>query len=708
MRNTYLLLLVLALSPGVVKAQQSNSPLQVISDFEDLALAPDSYWNGSDLSGGYISNLAFFPNDYNPDWMAWNQWAYSSMADDTTAGFLNQYSAITASGYDPAASGGSNYAVAYVISDFLTNELIPVPVRFADNRSHYPDGFYVTNGTYPALAMESGDDYSKKFGGESGDDPDYFKLMVWGMLNGTPGADTVEFFLADYRFANNDEDYIVKTWEWVDLSSLGLSDSLMFTLESTDVGMFGMNTPAFFCIDNFTVQFNSPGGSPFISEVSDYTPGPGQHINAAPWGYPASMNTIAGGIDGSLSLGAYGGHVSFSFDHPVENDPDNPYGIDLTIFGNAMTDLAEPAQVLVSKDVNWNGIMDDPWYRIAGSDHFFSDSENNCFIEYFNPGGPEDIPWESEYGETGFIYTNPAHTQPYYPQNDSFPIVDPLSYILSGTRIQGSIDTTNPAFVKSHQRAFGYADNHPRGSAPYNIPDNPYTAGIENSGGDAIDISWAVDSMGNYVELDMIHFVQVHTAVVGDLGWLGEVSTEITGAIDVDPDPSITGPTDIVVIKDLPAVVTTPSIQLEAFAFLDGRYDPDAEIEWFSYNGLATIDDNDVLHLEESGTYSLSAYLADDPSVETLVEYVVDFTYSVPEFSSSHLHVFPNPARDRLYIAGTENARVEIISLSGQVMMGMENYDEKQELVIDDLPTGIYLLRISSEGKSHVHKLMKH
>jgi len=264
MRNTYFLLLAFILGTGVAEAQQSPSLDGVISDFENLALAPDSYWDGSDLSGGFTSGLATFPNTYNPDWFAWNQWAYSSMADDSTAGFMNQFSAITANGYDPAGSGGSTYAVSYVLSDFLTNELIPVPILFSDSISHVVEGFYVTNGTYPYLSMLQGDEYTKKFGGESGDDPDYFKLLVWGMYDGTQ-TDTVKFFLSDYRFDNNNEDYIVDEWTWVDLESLGEVDSLMFSMESTDVGMFGINTPTFFCMDNLSILPDDAGifDSPF-------------------------------------------------------------------------------------------------------------------------------------------------------------------------------------------------------------------------------------------------------------------------------------------------------------------------------------------------------------------------------------------------------------------------------------------------------------
>jgi hypothetical protein len=114
------------------------------------------------------------------------------------------------------------------------------------------EGFYVTNGTYPYLSMLEGDGFAKKFGGESGDDPDFFLLTIKKYLGGELGADSVNFYLADYRFEDNSQDYIVEEWTYVDLSTLGNADSLQFTMSSTDNSMFGMNTPAYFCIDDLT------------------------------------------------------------------------------------------------------------------------------------------------------------------------------------------------------------------------------------------------------------------------------------------------------------------------------------------------------------------------------------------------------------------------------------------------------------------------
>lgn len=219
----------------------------MIADFEDLNLGLDSYWNGSDGSGGFISGDVHFYNDYNAAWSSWNGWAYSNITDNSTAGFVNQYSAMPGTGFNNGTGIGGNYGVGYVFG-------APV-LDFTDSLSHEVAGLFVTNSTYATRSMKDGDTFSKKFGGEGGSDPDYFKLMVWGHNNGS-STDSVEYFLADYRFENDTMDYLIQSWQWLDLRSLGRVDSLMFALKSSDMGDFGMNTPGFFCIDHLHIVPN--------------------------------------------------------------------------------------------------------------------------------------------------------------------------------------------------------------------------------------------------------------------------------------------------------------------------------------------------------------------------------------------------------------------------------------------------------------------
>ncbi|MEN8202089.1 MAG: DUF4465 domain-containing protein [Bacteroidota bacterium] len=226
----------------------------MVSTLEDVILEPESYWNGSDGSGGFVSTSARFHNAYNPDWFSWSGWACSNVTNNTTPGWLNQYSAITGEGFD----GSDNYSVGYATS--------PSVIDFTDDKAHAVEGFFVTNSTYAALSMKHGDDFTKKFGGEEGSDPDFLRLDIWGSRSGMT-TDTIEFYLADFRSEDPFEDHIITTWQWVDVSALGMVDSLQFALSSSDVGDWGMNTPGYFCLDNFyvlpdtaTVSLDWPGG----------------------------------------------------------------------------------------------------------------------------------------------------------------------------------------------------------------------------------------------------------------------------------------------------------------------------------------------------------------------------------------------------------------------------------------------------------------
>ncbi len=214
--------------------------------FDDISLQPGSWYNGSDGKGGFNSGGYWFPNSYDPEWGSWMGFSVSNMTDSTTSGYMNQYSAITAAGADSS----DNYAVVYVVGD-LELDLHDTTVI---------SGFYVTNSTFAYLTVRDGDDFSKKFGGVNGDDPDYFKLIITGIDADGNETDEKEFFLADYTFEDQNKDYIVDTWKWVDLKELGEVTRLKFALESTDMAVWGMNTPSYFCIDNF----NDP--MPLLSE----------------------------------------------------------------------------------------------------------------------------------------------------------------------------------------------------------------------------------------------------------------------------------------------------------------------------------------------------------------------------------------------------------------------------------------------------------
>jgi len=213
-----------------------------IATFEDLTLPAESYWNGSDGSGGFVSGNAYFNNNYNATWSTWDGFSYSNITDTTTSGIAGQYNAITGSGQ----GGSANYAIGYV------GWAGPPTVTL--NTPAIVGGLYVTNNNYAYYSMLNGDAFAKKFGGDSGNDPDWFLLTITGKDSNGNVTGTVEFYLADFRFEDNSHDYIVDTWQFVDLTSLGTVKSLEFSLSSSDVGAWGMNTPAYFAIDTIVSE----------------------------------------------------------------------------------------------------------------------------------------------------------------------------------------------------------------------------------------------------------------------------------------------------------------------------------------------------------------------------------------------------------------------------------------------------------------------
>lgn len=229
---------------------------QTVVTFDDLTLAPNTHWDGSDSTLGFTSGGVYFENSYDFDWNYWSGgFIYSSSTDVTTAGYTNDFSAYTGTG----GNSSQNYAINYgggIGIDFGSEKVL--------------SSIQLTNTTYAALSMRDGDTFGKQFGspnnaqgnpdGTNGED--WFRLLIIGKDAQSNVTDTVIFYLADYRFADSTQDYIVDTWEVVDLASLGEVQFLEFELESSDHNAQGILTPAYFALDNITYGLAS------VSELS--------------------------------------------------------------------------------------------------------------------------------------------------------------------------------------------------------------------------------------------------------------------------------------------------------------------------------------------------------------------------------------------------------------------------------------------------------
>jgi len=238
---------------------------QIISDFENISVPENSYVKNSGPEGSFSSGAIILPNMYTDagSFDFWEGWVISNVMDTLTPGFTNEGASWAGSGYL-----SSNYAVCYSISAVVKIELMP------DYPNSIIEGMYVSNSSYSALAMRDGDAFAKKFGGETGNDPDYFYISIKKWLNGTLSQDSLNFYLADYRFSDNSDDYILKDWTWLDLKSLGRVDSLRIEFFSSDTGSFGINTPAYLCVENITVRLPLSASEEAINSNNILYPNP--------------------------------------------------------------------------------------------------------------------------------------------------------------------------------------------------------------------------------------------------------------------------------------------------------------------------------------------------------------------------------------------------------------------------------------------------
>ena len=63
--------------------------------------------------------------------------------------------------------------------------------------------------------------------------------------------DSVEFYLADYRFSDDNDNYIIDSWVNIDLSNFGSNvRNLTFRFESSDMSFGYINTPSYFALDD--------------------------------------------------------------------------------------------------------------------------------------------------------------------------------------------------------------------------------------------------------------------------------------------------------------------------------------------------------------------------------------------------------------------------------------------------------------------------
>lgn len=293
---------------------------QTTVSFDGLGLLPGHHVDNA----SYSTNAATFRNvDYGYSWAGF---AFSAVSNVTVNWYTNQYAAI--------APRTSTYAVGFHSHwDNVAPEIaFAVPAA--------PRSVLLNNTTWAALSMRHGCAPARAFSAG-----DTFILTLTACDADGQVLAATNHFLADFR---DGKTFIQTNWTELDLSWMppGVA-SLVGTLETTDVGEWGANTPTYFALADFTYGYSdgsdgiaatNPAILCWADQVVDYSPGnvlSNQYLdagNALGAAYGADGHTNQFHVTG---LGDQGS-ITLTFPVPIADGT----GPDFAVFENGFADYA--------------------------------------------------------------------------------------------------------------------------------------------------------------------------------------------------------------------------------------------------------------------------------------------------------------------------------------------------------------------------------
>ncbi len=170
-------------------------------------------------------------------------WSYTNETDNTTYDWNNCFS----SAYGSGENNSENYAVSFIGSDWMNNyEQIPsiISINKSEISSQIASMSMSVCLNANAYLYITNDDFYQN-------NNHYLMMKISAVNSETGNSSSQNIYLADFR-AETTEPFAVNNWKTIDMTWAIDYDSLVFTFESSDSGDYGINTPAYFCLDNFT------------------------------------------------------------------------------------------------------------------------------------------------------------------------------------------------------------------------------------------------------------------------------------------------------------------------------------------------------------------------------------------------------------------------------------------------------------------------
>ena len=236
-----------------------------VVDFEDLTLEPNSSWIGSDGTGQFSSSYLTLYNDYSTQYGSWQGFAYTNGTDTESEASTNLSSCV-----GHGAGNSAYYVNAYIGIDWMGGTYDPIPVGMKINTAN--SGDFENRGAYFCMPVSLKKYVDRSYASHQY----YFKLKARAYANGTLVGER-EIMLADFTEGHS---YMMDDWTYVDLSWIENADSLDFIALSNDSGNWGINTPMYFCMDDFGAQDPNYINYTDIVDFEELTLDPNTHGNS--------------------------------------------------------------------------------------------------------------------------------------------------------------------------------------------------------------------------------------------------------------------------------------------------------------------------------------------------------------------------------------------------------------------------------------------
>lgn len=256
LRNGALLALALCATTACNEDEDFYDVINIdFSSMPNISFNDEGYWEGAydtTATEFSVNEVTFSHQASATEWggytyYSWYGFCPSKVIDN--ADYSNgdwtphQWGAITGGGLSGA---GDPYILGFWNSSESSDSIPGAPACCISHKggAFSPKEVYITNSAWGYYSIKNGSAFNKKF-----EEGDWCTLHIYGVKNGEISGNV------NVSLANGTE--ILNSWKSVDLTPLGNNiDMIYFQITSSDTGSWGMNNPAFFCLDNLSIDIN--------------------------------------------------------------------------------------------------------------------------------------------------------------------------------------------------------------------------------------------------------------------------------------------------------------------------------------------------------------------------------------------------------------------------------------------------------------------